>query len=122
MNPMLLLVLLAVSAVLFTACSSLEYNSMNAPRMVVSSERTPFFNNGPAQGGGPDMSLMKGEEVRVLRKEIGYSFVLLADGQNGYVSNEDLVPASEPKPTPAKKAKSSPSTATNAPAKPGFRY
>jgi hypothetical protein len=122
MNPMRFLVLLAASAVLLTSCSFVEYNSTNAPRMVVVTERTPFYHNGPAQGQGPDMSLLKGDEVRVLRKEIGFSFVLLEDGQNGYVSNEDLKPAPTASPTPGKKAKSAPATATNAPAKPGFRY
>ena len=122
MNPMRLLVLLALSAVLLTSCSSVEYNSTNAPRMIVVTERTPFYHNGPAQGNGPDMSLLKGDEVRVLRKEIGFSFVLLEDGQNGYVSNEDLKPAPTAEPAPAKKSKSDSATATNAAAKPWFRY
>jgi uncharacterized protein YgiM (DUF1202 family) len=84
--------LLAI-VVLFTGCSSVEYNSTNAPHMVVTADRTPFFHNGPAQGNGPDLSLVKGDVVEVLRKEIGYSFVRIEDGQNGYVSNEALAPA-----------------------------
>lgn len=122
--------LLAIS-VFSPGCSSVEYNSTNAPRMVVVVERTPFFHNGPAQGNGPDLSLVKGDVVEVLRKEIGYSFVHLEDGQNGYVANEALhadsnrlpktqAPASakeKPSPTPE------PTTvSTNQVAKPTFRY
>ncbi len=99
--------------------------------MVVVVERTPFFHNGPAQGNGPDLSLVKGDVVEVIRKEIGYSFVRIEDGQNGYVSNEalHLAPtpnqpvsqpapsASKPSPTPEAKAGS-----TNQAVKPTFRY
>lgn len=75
--------------------------------MVVVVDRTPFFMNGPAQGNGPDTSLVKGDVVQVLRKEIGYSYVRIEDGSNGYVANEALKPDSEGKPAP--KSKSSPS-------------
>jgi uncharacterized protein YgiM (DUF1202 family) len=120
--------LLLASALLFPACSTVEYNSTNAPRMVVTADRTPFFHNGPAQGNGPDLSLMKGDVVEVLRKEIGYSFVRIEDGQNGYVSNEDLKPATETTTSkPEASAKSSPTpeaknSSTNQSIKPTFRY
>jgi hypothetical protein len=99
--------------------------------MVVVVERTPFFHNGPAQGNGPDLSLIKGDIVEVIRKEIGYSFVRIEDGQNGYVANEALhlvstpnqtvsqsAPSvSKPSPTPRPKTDS-----TNQVVKPTFRY
>jgi uncharacterized protein YgiM (DUF1202 family) len=126
--------LLLASLLLFQSCSSVEYNSTNSPRMVVSAERTPFFHNGPAQGNGPDLSLIKGDVVEVLRKEIGYSFVRIEDGQNGYVSNEALSPVSQTsvssqKPSSATVVSATPSpspevkiSSTNQVIKPTFRY
>ena len=113
---------------LLAACSSIEYNSTNSPKMVVSVDHTPFYRNGPLQGNGPDLSLAKGDEVEVLRKEIGYSFVRIYDGQNGYVANEALKLSTAPQPADAPQATPSPTdvsaaqATTNTPAKPGFRY
>jgi hypothetical protein len=108
---------------LVTGCGSIEYNSTNSPKMVVVVERTPFFHNGPAQGNGPDLSLVKGDEVEVLRKELGYSFVRIFDGQNGYVANEALKPVETAAPQAlAKPTPAAAPTSTNAPAKPSFRY
>lgn len=96
--------------------------------MEVAVEHTPFYHNGPLQGNGPDLSLAKGEEIEVLRREIGYSFVRINDGQNGYVANEDLKPVEPAPPTQPAKAKQSSPSPTNSPAstnglgKPGFRY
>ena len=122
-----------------TACSSIEYNSTNSPKMVVSADHTPFYHNGPLQGNGPDLSLAKGDEIEVLRKEIGYSFVRIYDGQNGYVANDDLKPVASsqssqpanapqatpsptPKPVTSPTATKATSGTTNTPASPGFRY
>jgi len=132
-------ILSLATMLLLAACSSIEYNSTNSPRMVVSVDHTPFYHNGPLQGNGPDLSLAKGDEVDVLRKEIGYSFVLIYDGQNGYVANDDLkpvgssqsaqpakapqvTPSSTPKPVASPTAASAAQATTNTPAKPGFRY
>lgn len=119
---------LLLSMVFSPGCSSLEYNSTNSPKMVVSVDRTPFFHNGPAQGSGPDLSLIKGDAVEVLRKEIGYSFVRIEDGQNGYVANEALAPVA-PAQTPVSPVSAKPSQklepkadSTNQPVKPSFRY
>jgi hypothetical protein len=39
----------------------------------------------------PDMNLRKGTLVRIIRKQFGYSFVRIAEGnQLGRVANEDL--------------------------------
>lgn len=116
-------VALWAALLVITGCGSIEYNSSNSPKMVVVVERTPFFHNGPAQGNGPDLSLMKGDEVEVLRKELGYSFVRIFDGQSGYVANEALKPLETPAPQAATKPKpTAVPTSTNAPVKPGFRY
>ena len=85
--------LASIFSLLLTACSSIEYDGNNSPRMLISEESTPFFHNGPAQGSGPDKFLGKGDEVAVFRKDMGYSLVLLQDGQKGYVANEALTPA-----------------------------
>ena len=117
-----------VPMLIFAGCSAIEYNSTNSPLMVVVVERTPFYHNGPAQGNGPDLSLMKGDEVRLLRKEIGYSYVLLSDGQNGYVDNEALKPAPTEEATQKLKSETkpqktdSPPEASNSTAPPSFRY
>ena len=114
---------LLATLLLVTGCGSIEYNSTNSPKMVVVVERTPFFHNGPAQGNGPDLSLIKGDEVEVLRKELGYSFVRIFDGQNGYVANEALKPVENAAPqAPAKPKPAAVRTSTNAATKPSFRY
>ena len=119
-------VALWAALLVITGCGSIEYNSSNSPKMVVVVERTPFFHNGPAQGNGPDLSLIKGDEVEVLRKELGYSFVRIFDGQNGYVANEALKPVQPAAPEASASAKPKPSkgrTSTNAPSSsPSFRY
>jgi len=116
--------LLLTGMLFLTSCGSMEYNSTNSPHMVVVVDHTPFYHNGPAQGSGPDLSLAKGDEVEVLRREIGYSFVRISDGQNGYVANEAIavappvppaVNSSTPQPKPS-------AVSTNSTGTPGFRY
>lgn len=129
-------ILLVLSASqMLTACSSIEYPMEKAPRMLVLHDSTPFFLHGPAQGNGADRMLAKGDEVKALRKEFGYSFVQLGDGQKGFVANEELVVA-PPESSPVAhlssgavpEEKTFPSlpafeTDTNVPlAPPGFRY
>ena len=84
------------------ACSSMEYTPESAPGMIVVSEGAPFFIHGPAQSGGADRTLPGGNEVKVLRKDFGYSLVQLGDGQQGYVDNEALIPSPYTPSTPAK--------------------
>jgi uncharacterized protein YgiM (DUF1202 family) len=95
---------LSLAMLFVSGCASVEYNATNGPKMVVSAERTLFFHNGPLQGNGADLSLAKGDEVEVLRKEIGYSYVRIYDGQNGYVANDDISPATTSEATPEKAA------------------
>jgi hypothetical protein len=97
-----LIPLLMAATLLLSACSSIEYTPDQAPRMVVLHDGVPFFLHGPAQGNGADRTLAKGDEVQVLRKDFGYSFVQLEDGQKGFVANEELVTAPpRPSPTPS---------------------
>jgi len=138
-NRLTISILSLATVLLLAACGSINYNSRNSPKIVVSADHTPFYHNGPLQGNGPDLFLDKGDEVEVLRKEIGCSFVRIYDGQSGYVSNEALTPARPAEPSPSPKAPlATPSPtpkpvaarttgtpspqSTNALAIPGFRY
>jgi hypothetical protein len=99
MNLRMLLLLMAI--LILSSCRSVEYPPDKAPRMLVVNDAAEFFLHGPAQGNGANRSLAKGDEVQVLRKEFGYSFVQLSDGQKGYVANDALVIAPPmPSPTP----------------------
>jgi hypothetical protein len=61
-----------------------------ADRYRVVAETTPFFHYGPQQAGGPDLSLKKGDEVRMVQHAYGYSRVTTAAGIEGYVGTEDI--------------------------------
>ena len=93
--------IISLATLFLTACSSVEYTSETAPRMIVVNEGAPFFIHGPAQGSGSDRTLAGGNEVKVMRREFGYSLVHLRDGQQGYVANEALIPAPYSSPTPS---------------------
>ncbi len=104
LSPRLLSLMLA-SIVLLTGCSSVDYTSDTSPRMVVLHDGVPFFLHGPAQGNGADGTLARGDEVQVLRKEFGYSFVQRRDGKMGFVANEELAvapPLPKQSPTPSR--------------------
>ena len=89
--------LACISLLFLCSCSSITYEPAARPHMVVSDEKAPFFSKGPAQAKGPDTMLANGDEVEVLRKEFGFSFVQLDNGQTGYVANDALV-TSPPRP------------------------
>lgn len=56
----------------------------------VTVDRTPFYNYGPQQPGGPSLSLEKGTVVTLLKRGFGYSQVRLKDQQVGFIGTEDL--------------------------------
>jgi hypothetical protein len=60
----------------------------------VAANQTPFYRHGPQQGNGPDMQLPRDSIMKVIRPSFGYVKVQLQDGENGYVANEDIRPAS----------------------------
>ena len=103
---------------LFTSCSVVEYAPESAPRMLIQNNGTPFFHHGPGQTSGADRTLSQGEFVWMLRKEFGYSFVRLGDGEKGYVDNEALLPAPEEQPPLLRRKQ----TLAPAGALPSFRY
>ena len=94
-----------MASLTLTGCHTVHYDEASAPAMVVSSDLGPVFFQGPTQLKGPDANLMKGAEVSLLTKEVGYSYVRLYDGRKGYMANEDLSPAPKPSPTPKPKSK-----------------
>lgn len=92
-------------AVFLAACQSTPVGPAPEflPDMVVSNDYSLFFRLGPQQAGGADLSLRTNERVMLLRKEFGYSRVQLENGLVGYMANEDIQPAPEPRPDSARK-------------------
>jgi hypothetical protein len=94
----------AILAVLCLAgCASQSFEPGKEPAFVVSADFAKFYLVGPGQGRGPDASLRTGEPVKMLRREMGFSFVQLEDGRSGYVANEEISPAPEPVAVPQSK-------------------
>jgi hypothetical protein len=56
----------------------------------VTAARTPFYNYGPQQPGGPSLSLERGTIVTLLKRGFGYSQIKLRNEQTGYVGTEDI--------------------------------
>lgn len=56
---------------------------------------TAFYKRRPQKSHKADRQLPKDFLLTVTRHVIGYSRVQLADGQEGFVANEDLIPASD---------------------------
>jgi len=82
-------------------------------RYVVSSERTAFYERGPAQDYGPDFNLSRGQEVELVQRSYGFSRVKTDIGKVGYVATEDLAPAPpRPDPTPEPASYSSSSSSS----------
>jgi hypothetical protein len=62
---------------------------------VVSVESAPFFRHGPRTGVSPDKTLSRDDVVKLIRPSFGYSKVeVVATGEQGYVSSEEIRPAS----------------------------
>ena len=109
-----------ISLLVLCSCSLITYDPNARPHMVISDEKAPFFSKGPAQAKGPDAMLANGDEVEVLRKEFGFSFVQLDNGQTGYVANDALVTA-PPRP-PEEVVPSEINSEGNPSLLPDFRY
>jgi hypothetical protein len=62
---------------------------------VVSVEAAPFFQHGPRTGVSPDKTLSRETVVKLIRPSFGFSKVeVVATGEQGYVSSEEIRPAS----------------------------
>jgi len=83
----------ALAFLCLAGCAEETYPPDIAPEYVAIHGGTAFYKLGPLQTAPPDERLDADERVRMLRREMGYSLVLLPNGQTGYVANEDLAPA-----------------------------
>ncbi|MDP9098912.1 MAG: hypothetical protein M3N48_07955 [Verrucomicrobiota bacterium] len=93
----------ALLAIFFTGCSSASKPAVTTTTtakrdgkvFVVSVESAAFFRRGPRAGVNPDSTLSRDTVVKLIRPSFGYSKVeVVATGEQGYVSSEELRPAS----------------------------
>jgi hypothetical protein len=86
-----------VLGLFFTSCAEEKKSSATAatsgPWYSVTAAQTPFYHYGPKQGNGPDSQLPRDSIMKVILPSFGYVKVQLQDGENGYVSSEDIGPA-----------------------------
>jgi hypothetical protein len=87
-------IIFALAAALCLAgCATQSFEPGQEPEFEVREDFAKFYQTGPGQERGPDASLRTGERFKMLRREMGYSFVLLEDGRTGYVANEEMASA-----------------------------
>ena len=91
---------LFLCSVCVVGCATQTFDPANAPEFLVQSDYTPFYSLGPGQERGPDASLQRGELVKMLRREFGFSYVEIPDGRVGYIANEEILPAPKREPEP----------------------
>ena len=78
-----------------TASTTSSTAKRDAKLYVVSVESAAFFSRGPQAGRDPDKTLSKETVVKLIRPSFGYSKVeIAATGEQGYISSEELRPAS----------------------------
>lgn len=90
---------IVTGAVALAGCAKLFPKHSDAAKhdalFAVMAEKTPFYRYGPQQGQGPDKELVRDTLVTVIRHAFAYSKVRLADGEKGFVANEDIARAPE---------------------------
>jgi hypothetical protein len=98
-----LLPALTLSALLFASCSATNKTApatatsakRDAKVFVVSVASVAFLHHGPRAGREPDKRLSKETVVTLIRPSFGYSKVeIAATGEKGYVSSDEIRPAS----------------------------
>jgi hypothetical protein len=99
--------LLFMTTACLVGCATQSFDPDKAPEFLVQSDYSPFYSLGPGQERGPDVSLQRGERVKMLRREFGFSYVEIKGGRTGYIANEEIAPApqreAEPSASPARK-------------------
>ena len=95
---------IALLAFIFASCSGSTKTAAttttstakrDAKLYAVTVESTAFFRHGPQAGREPDSKLSKETVLKLIRPSFGYSKVeIAATGEQGYISSEDLRPAS----------------------------
>lgn len=92
---------MVAGSMFLAGCSSTGKSSADAAaasnagpvHYIVTADETSFFKYGPAQAGGADLKLKKGETVVMLDRHYGFSRVALGEGgEAGYVPTEDINP------------------------------
>ena len=90
-------------AVLFAGCSATTKTTQSSKPptkrdgkvFVVSVDSAAFFRHGPQAGRDPDKKLTRETVVTLIRPSFGYSKVeIAATGEQGYISSEEIRPAS----------------------------
>jgi hypothetical protein len=116
-NSSRLLPVATLLAICLAGCSSASKPAVtttstsrsNAKLYAISVDSAAFFRRGPQAGRDPDKTLSKETVVKLIRPSFGYSKVeVVATGEMGYVSSEEIHPAtsallasvSAPKPNP----------------------
>ena len=103
MNLSRLLAVSTVAALIFAGCSGTTKTTQTtttpakreAKLFVVSVDSAAFFRHGPQTGRDPDKKLSKETVVKLIRPSFGFSKVeIAATGEQGYVSSEEIRPAS----------------------------
>ncbi|MEY2487299.1 MAG: hypothetical protein QOH39_2947 [Verrucomicrobiota bacterium] len=92
------LVSIVVAFALLSGCSKWHLSKARGVSgnkfFAVQKDNTAFYLHGPGQGAGPDKTLPKDSLVTLIRTSFGFSKVKLGTGEQGYVWNEDIKPAS----------------------------
>lgn len=70
--------------------SSAGATTNSAKYYAVTAEKAAFFKYGPQQGNGPDTNLSKDTLVTLIHSSWGYSKVKLLNGEQGYVSSDEI--------------------------------
>jgi len=90
-----------MTAACLAGCATQSFDPDKAPEFLVQSDYAPFYSLGPGQERGPDASLPRGELVKMLRREFGFSYVEIKGGRTGYIANEEIAPAPQREPKPS---------------------
>ena len=103
MNYSRLLPATALLAICFAGCSTANKpatvttttSKRDSKFFVVSVDSAAFFRRGPQAGREPDKTLSKETVVKLIRPSFGYCKIqVVATGEQGYVSSEEIKPAS----------------------------
>lgn len=107
----------ALLALILSGCSSASKPAVTTTSpakkerqiYVVSTDAAAFFKKGPQSGRDPDKTLPRETVVKLIRPSFGYAKIeIAATGEQGYVSSEEIRPATSaliasaatPKPDP----------------------
>lgn len=80
-------------AMMLCGCATQTYAPENAPEYVIIRNNAPFYSLGPQQNRGPNLWLPLNMRVKLLRREMGFSLVQLANLKTGYLANENMAVA-----------------------------